>query len=107
MRGEASPLAPAPHAGLPPPPSAGGPAPRNAPRPRRWKSPIPRGAFPAPGRCIPRPPLRNGRRYRQYAEEARKERGVLFLGRLGRYAYLDMDQAIEAALEAAEGEIGA
>jgi UDP-galactopyranose mutase len=50
---------------------------------------------------------RNGGRYRRYAEEAVKEGRVLFLGRLGRYAYLDMDQAIEAALEAADQEFAA
>jgi UDP-galactopyranose mutase len=47
----------------------------------------------------------NGARYRRYAAEAGD--GVLFLGRLARYAYLDMDQAIGAALEAADREFGA
>jgi UDP-galactopyranose mutase len=50
---------------------------------------------------------KNNALYRRYAEAAKKERGVLFLGRLARYAYLDMDQAIAAALEAAEAEPGA
>jgi UDP-galactopyranose mutase len=47
----------------------------------------------------------NVARYRRYAAEAVD--GVLFLGRLARYAYLDMDQAIGAALEAADREFGA
>jgi UDP-galactopyranose mutase len=50
---------------------------------------------------------KNNALYRRYAEEAEKERNVLFLGRLARYAYLDMDQAIGAALEAADREMGA
>jgi UDP-galactopyranose mutase len=45
--------------------------------------------------------------YTRYAEEARKERQVIFLGRLARYAYLDMDQAIAASLQAADQEWGA
>jgi UDP-galactopyranose mutase len=48
----------------------------------------------------------NSKLYGQYAEEAVKEKGVLFLGRLARYAYMDMDQAVAAALEAADGELG-
>jgi UDP-galactopyranose mutase len=44
--------------------------------------------------------------YARYARDAERERGVVFLGRLARYAYLDMDQAIAAALEAADRELG-
>jgi UDP-galactopyranose mutase len=44
--------------------------------------------------------------YARYAREAEGERAVLFLGRLARYAYLDMDQAVAAALEAADREFG-
>jgi UDP-galactopyranose mutase len=44
--------------------------------------------------------------YTRYAKDAEEERRVIFLGRLARYAYLDMDQAVAAALEAAEREPG-
>lgn len=36
---------------------------------------------------------------RKYEKESQKERNTLFLGRLGRYKYLDMDDAIKEALE--------
>jgi UDP-galactopyranose mutase len=50
---------------------------------------------------------KNAGLYARYAAEGEKEKGkVIFLGRLARYAYLDMDQAIGAALEAAEKELG-
>jgi UDP-galactopyranose mutase len=49
----------------------------------------------------------NNALYQRYAEEARRETRVIFLGRLARYAYLDMDQAIAASLEAADRELGA
>jgi UDP-galactopyranose mutase len=42
--------------------------------------------------------------YKQYAAAACGETKTLFLGRLARYAYLDMDQAVAAALEAADEE---
>jgi UDP-galactopyranose mutase len=45
--------------------------------------------------------------YARYAKDAGEERKVIFLGRLARYAYLDMDQAIAASLEAADREFGA
>ncbi len=41
-------------------------------------------------------------RYRQYVALAEKENAVSFLGRLGTYRYLDMDQVIAEALEFAE-----
>jgi UDP-galactopyranose mutase len=37
-----------------------------------------------------------------YVEMAREERGVSFLGRLGTYRYIDMDQAVAEALAAAD-----
>ncbi|AEF86867.1 UDP-galactopyranose mutase [Treponema primitia ZAS-2] len=46
--------------------------------------------------------------YGRYAEAAKAEtrdRGTIFLGRLAKYAYYDMDQAILASLEAAEKEL--
>jgi UDP-galactopyranose mutase len=49
---------------------------------------------------------RNNDLYRRYAKEALGETNVLFLGRLARYVYLDMDQAIAASLEAADREFG-
>ena len=49
---------------------------------------------------------KNGSLYTRYREEARKEDKVIFLGRLARYTYCDMDQAITAALEAARAELG-
>ncbi|MCI9505730.1 MAG: UDP-galactopyranose mutase [Oscillospiraceae bacterium] len=39
-----------------------------------------------------------------YAELAAKEKNVIFGGRLGRYRYLDMDQVIADAMDAAERE---
>jgi UDP-galactopyranose mutase len=45
-------------------------------------------------------------RYAEAAETETRERGTIFLGRLAKYAYYDMDQAILAALEAAEKELG-
>lgn len=53
-------------------------------------------------RDIPYYPLRllNDRRLlSRYVERAEAERGVTFVGRLGTYAYLDMDKAIGRALE--------
>uniref|UniRef100_A0A1S7LQ06 Putative UDP-galactopyranose mutase n=1 Tax=Magnetococcus massalia (strain MO-1) TaxID=451514 RepID=A0A1S7LQ06_MAGMO len=40
--------------------------------------------------------------YRQYVQQAKAEQGVSFVGRLGTYRYLDMDKAIEEAMQAAE-----
>jgi len=36
--------------------------------------------------------------YRRYAELARREPGVMFLGRLGSYRYYNMDQVVAQAL---------
>jgi UDP-galactopyranose mutase len=47
--------------------------------------------------------------YSTYAEAAAaetREKGTVFLGRLAKYAYYDMDRVIFAALEAAEKELG-
>ena len=43
--------------------------------------------------------------YAKYAARAEAERGVIFGGRLGTYRYLDMHQAIGAALRAFEREV--
>ncbi len=43
--------------------------------------------------------------YDQYAARAAQEKGVVFGGRLGTYRYLDMHQAIGAALKAFEREL--
>ena len=45
--------------------------------------------------------------YATYEALARRERNVLFGGRLARYKYYDMHQVIAAALEAARAELGA
>ncbi len=42
--------------------------------------------------------------YNRYAELADREKNVIFGGRLARYRYLDMDQVISDALDAAERE---
>ena len=43
---------------------------------------------------------KNNALYAQYAELARKEKNVLFGGRLGQYKYFDMDDVIRSALDA-------
>ncbi|WP_010141177.1 UDP-galactopyranose/dTDP-fucopyranose mutase family protein [Oceanicola sp. S124] len=45
--------------------------------------------------------LNDRRRLSQYVARAKAEAGVTFVGRLGTYAYLDMDRAIARALETA------
>lgn len=45
---------------------------------------------------------RNNALYSQYAQLAAKEKGVVFGGRLGSYRYLNMDEVIAAAIEAAK-----
>ena len=47
---------------------------------------------------------RNNGLFARYQELAKKEKGVLFGGRLGQYRYYDMDKVIEAALDMAEKE---
>lgn len=42
---------------------------------------------------------KNGELYEQYKELAKKEKQVIFGGRLGEYKYYDMDQVIAAALD--------
>lgn len=49
-------------------------------------------------RFYPVPTARNKRLHNQYQELAAGESAVYFGGRLGTYAYLDMDDAVEAAL---------
>lgn len=48
----------------------------------------------------------NGALYASYAELAKREKNVLFGGRLGLYRYFDMDKVIEAALSLAKTELG-
>lgn len=43
---------------------------------------------------------KNSALYQQYAELAKKEKDVIFGGRLGQYKYYDMDKVIRAALDA-------
>lgn len=43
--------------------------------------------------------------YAQYAALAKKEKNVLFGGRLGQYRYYDMDKVIAAALDMAQAEL--
>ncbi len=50
---------------------------------------------------------KNGKLYEAYAELAKKEKNVLFGGRLGQYKYYDMDKVIRAALTMVEEEISA
>lgn len=49
---------------------------------------------------------RNQALYRQYAQLAEGETGVIFGGRLGEYKYYDMDKVIESALLKAKKEFG-
>ena len=49
---------------------------------------------------------KNSALYQQYAELAKKEKDVIFGGRLGQYKYYDMDKVIRAALTAVEEEDG-
>ena len=44
--------------------------------------------------------------YALYEEEARRTEGVIFAGRLGSYQYLNMDQAVGAALAVFEKKVG-
>lgn len=48
---------------------------------------------------------KNMKLYYKYQELGKRESNVLFGGRLGKYAYLDMDDTVEAALRLAEKEI--
>ena len=45
-------------------------------------------------------------KYAEYAELAKKQYKVIFGGRLGQYKYYNMDQVIEAALNAVHKEFG-
>jgi UDP-galactopyranose mutase len=47
---------------------------------------------------------RNNALYAKYSELAKKEKKVIFGGRLGQYKYYDMDKVIEAALKSVEEE---
>ncbi|HGF8240293.1 TPA: UDP-galactopyranose mutase [Enterococcus faecium] len=48
---------------------------------------------------------KNSRLFNEYQELAKKEKKVIFGGRLGQYKYYDMDQVIGAALQCAEKEL--
>lgn len=48
---------------------------------------------------------RNNELFDRYQELAKKEKNVIFGGRLGAYKYYDMDRVIEAALQAVEAEL--
>lgn len=48
---------------------------------------------------------KNSKLYEAYAELAKKEKNVLFGGRLGQYKYYDMDKVIRAALTMVEEEL--
>ncbi len=47
---------------------------------------------------------KNNDLYKKYEELARKDKNVIFGGRLGQYKYYDMDKVIETALECVEKE---
>ena len=49
---------------------------------------------------------KNGALYQKYKELAKKEKNVIFGGRLGEYKYYDMDAVIASALEMCEKELG-
>ena len=49
---------------------------------------------------------KNGALYSKYRELARKEKKVVFGGRLGEYKYYDMDAVIASALDMCEKELG-
>ena len=54
-----------------------------------------------PGKDIPYYPIlddENAKRYKQYEEEAKKFKDVIFIGRLAEYKYYNMDAVIESAL---------
>lgn len=48
---------------------------------------------------------KNNALYERYALLAKREKDVVFGGRLGQYRYFDMDKTVAAALEAARGEL--
>ena len=50
---------------------------------------------------------KNSKLYEAYRELAKKEKNVIFGGRLGQYKYYDMDKVIAAALETVQNEFGA
>jgi UDP-galactopyranose mutase len=55
----------------------------------------------------PIPRSQNRELYQRYADLASAERDVVFVGRLARYQYLNMDQVVAQALQAAEQTLGA
>ena len=48
--------------------------------------------------CYPIPTLENKKLYEKYLDETKKYETVHFLGRLGKYQYLNMDQCVKEAL---------
>ncbi|MCC8036217.1 MAG: UDP-galactopyranose mutase, partial [Rikenellaceae bacterium] len=57
--------------------------------------------------CYPVNDRKNTALYQRYRELADRTPGVLFGGRLAQYAYLDMDDTVEAALALARRELQA
>ena len=49
---------------------------------------------------------KNQELYRKYADLAKKEKKVIFGGRLAEYRYYDMDKVIESAFACVEKEFG-
>lgn len=56
--------------------------------------------------CYPIPCPESRALYRRYAQLAQAERGVVFVGRLARYQYLNMDQVVAQALHMAVQAFG-
>ncbi len=59
----------------------------------------------APGETVPYYPIptkASRAQYQLYAAEAKRARNVVFCGRLGRFQYLNMDQAVGQAMKTAE-----
>lgn len=48
---------------------------------------------------------KNNELYNKYKELSKKDKKVIFCGRLGEYRYYDMDNVIEAALKVVENEL--
>ncbi len=48
---------------------------------------------------------KNNSLYEEYKKYSKKDKNVIFGGRLGQYKYYDMDKVIEQALECVKGEL--
>ena len=71
--------------------------------PKRWTSCSPTVSY---THLYPLNDERNSALYEQYVELAKQEGNVVFAGRLGGYKYYDMDQAIDAAFDLVNAELG-